>query len=77
MKYLLIGLIILFFLFGCSKQVEYVTQIKEVEKIVPVYPEVPDIKCDFYKEKPEDVLNSLMECIIIQKKFIESLKKSQ
>ena len=78
MKYLVFTLIILFPLSGCAqKQIEYVTQIKEVEKYVPVYPTVPDIQCDFYKDTPEEVLNSLLECVIIQKKFIESLKKSQ
>lgn len=78
MKYFVFTLIILFLVSGCAhKQIEYVTQIKEVEKYVPVYPTVPDIQCDFYKDTPEEVLNSLLECVIVQKKFIESLKKTQ
>lgn len=74
MKYVTFALIVLFLILGCGKQIEYVTQIKEVEKVVPVYPKVPEIQCNFYKEKPEEVLNGLVECVIIQKKFIESLK---
>lgn len=75
MKQITLALMVLVFFIGCGKQIEYVTQIKEVEKVVPVYPNVPEIQCNFYKEKPEDVLNSLVECVIIQKKFIDSLRE--
>lgn len=75
MRQVTLALMVLVFFIGCGKEIEYVTQIKEVEKVVPVYPNVPEIQCNFYKEKPEDVLNSLVECVIIQKKFIDSLKE--
>lgn len=76
MKMLL--LFIMFFIFilctGCAPKVEYVTKVVEVEKKVPVYPEVPEIECDFYKATPEEILNSVYECVIIQKRFIDSLR---
>lgn len=73
MKILFLILPIMFI--GCGTKIEYVTKIQEVEKVVPVYPEIPEIECDFYKQTPEDVLNSLYECVITQKKLLDSLKK--
>lgn len=73
MKYLYLLIPILFV--GCGTKIEYVTKIQEVEKVVPIYPEVPEIECDFYKPTSEEVLNSLYECVIKQKRLLDSLKK--
>ena len=61
---------------GCTKT-QYVNKIVEVEKVVPIYPEVPEVNCDFYKDKPEDILNAVYECVIKQKKLLDSLRKTQ
>ena len=58
---------------GCTKTV-YVDRVKVVEKKVPIYPEVPNVECDFYKQSYEEILNSLYGCIITQKKLLDTIR---
>ena len=80
MKIFSLILITLFVLTGCTyKQPEpvvktvVVTEIKEVK--VPVPCKVPKVTCDF-NAPGFSPINKMLECIIMQKRALESISKS-
>ena len=74
LKMLLI-LLLISLITACSKpkpQTKIVYRYKEVK--VPVKCKVPEVYCDFNKSTSTEVINSLLMCIIEQKRAMEVCK---
>ena len=56
---------------SCCKEPEVKYIDKPYEVKVPVVCDIPDVHCDFNKTTQTEVVASLMECIIEQKKAME------
>lgn len=74
MKLIISNLIILgIFLTGCVKKETCVPVVTIKEIKVPVYPDIPDIDCEFNGDGLEPV-DKLIDCISYQKHILDLLK---
>lgn len=60
---------------GCTKTViETRYELKEVP--VPVKMDIPNVECYFYGDTESEILNNYLDCIVKQKKVLDTLRKN-
>lgn len=73
---ILISLLVLLFI-GCSNAKQECVPVVEVKQVlVPVYPEIPKVDCNFEGEGFEP-LTKVLECLSLHKRILEQLTKDR
>lgn len=75
MKKFFLSLTCVIFFIGCGeKQCTPVIDIQEVK--VPVYPNIPDIECEFNGEGLEPI-EKMVECLSLHKTILDNLREKK
>lgn len=62
---------------GCSNHKQECVPVVEVTQVnVPVYPEIPELDCNFEGEGFEP-LTKVLECLSMHKKILDQLRKDR